>query len=151
VPSDEPRWDPRLDRDPHNGHSFFTTPEGQRTYLVELKTDPPVRVTARLEKMLGKVHWTAIKERAKRGRPFSARDDYHAKLWAPRFLELDSELNDPAGLNGDRPLSRIGLGYLVACDDYNEHPDRWDYDPDANALTRKRSGQRVWKAVKPLI
>jgi hypothetical protein len=83
------------------------------------------------------------------GRP--KRNEERDLEWARRYHELDLELNDPDGLNGERPISREGLAALVACEDRETHPERWPYDPEANALSRKRAAERVKKAIKPLI
>jgi hypothetical protein len=90
----------------------------------------------------------------KRGPGRPRRNEERNREWAKRYRELDLLLNDPAGLNGDRPISKEGLAALVARDDREAHPgdlERWPYDPYANALTRKRAAEKVKKAIKGLI
>jgi hypothetical protein len=83
------------------------------------------------------------------GRP--RRNEQRDLEWARRYRELDLDLNDPAGLNGERPISKEGLAVLVACEDREAHPGEWSFDPEENALTRKRAAERVKKAIKALI
>jgi hypothetical protein len=133
VPSEEPRWDPRLDRDPHRAHPFFSTPDGRRTYLVEQKAT--VGVTARLDKMLGKVHWSVIPGRRRRN---AERNECWLRELPTCMAELEAEYKADCDLglpNGSGPsdyAARVRLFYK----DRRKNPEHWkaEYlvsEPDA--------------------
>jgi hypothetical protein len=103
-------------------------------------------VETRITRLAG---WVAAKTKRGPGRP--RRNEERNREWAKWYRELDLELNDPDGLNGERPISKEGLAALVACEDFKTHPKRWAFNPEANALTRKRAAEKVKKAIKPLI
>jgi hypothetical protein len=87
----------------------------------------------------------------KRGPGRPRRNEERNREWAKRYHELDLQLNDPDDLNGERPISKEGLAALIAREDYEAHRERWTFDPEANALTRKRAAEKIKKAIKPLI
>ena len=81
------------------------------------------------------------------GRPKSAGPPGYHWEWAHRFLEFEAELLD--GWPSDEPLpTKLGVSALVAEDDYEAHPERWDYDPRE---VPGNAARRVWMAVKPLL
>ncbi len=151
MSSEEPRWDPRLDRDPHSGHSFLRSPNGGRTYLVELKTDSPVRVEARLEGWT-KTFWSAISPRRRN----TDRDERWQRGLAKcrAELEADRERDRNLGLNGSRP-SDYATAAMLFYVDCREYPGDWpaDYklsDGSPNEKLERSASDRILKAIKRL-
>lgn len=91
-----------------------------------------------------------IREWAKplrRGQPAA----YHKWEWVRTYETLFVELlerYDCYHHDDDPPPTRLEVCQLVAVDDFERHPERWDYDPDERP---DKAARRVWGAVKPVL
>jgi hypothetical protein len=84
------------------------------------------------------------------GRPKSAGPPAHHFEWALAFAEIKRELDEQYEayhLPGDPPPTKWEAALLVAEQDYEECPDRWNYSP---LESPRPAARRVWEAVKPL-
>ena len=75
---------------------------------------------------------------------------YHLE-WAQRFVELKEELDEQYvayHVPGDPPPTSWEVAKLVAMEDYEQHPERWTYDPKQFP---REAARKVWEAIKPLL
>jgi hypothetical protein len=87
------------------------------------------------------------------GRPKSAGPPAHHIAWAKRFVEITTELEERYAVdiaNGfdDPAPTKWEVALLVAYEDFDAHPDRWEYSPEDFP---REAASRVWRAIKPLL
>ena len=82
-----------------------------------------------------------------RGRPLAE----HKWDWVRSYYMLKAEYDERYEYHhadGERPPNKMDICECVANRDYEEHPDRWDYDPNEFS---DRARHKVWDAIKDLL
>jgi hypothetical protein len=82
-----------------------------------------------------------------RGRPPAA----HKWEWVRSFYALKAEYDERYEcfhVDGERPPNKMDICLAVAYKDFEEHLDRWGYDPDEFP---DRAKHKVWDAIKDLL